>query len=83
MASPRWTADELDVLRRLYPTGGARAVHAALPHRSLGVIKVIAHRRGVTCDVHYGQKPRFSLADILRAYRECDGNAVRAAKLIG
>jgi hypothetical protein len=46
MSKP-WTTKEIATLRRLYPDGGSAAVHAALPHRSVGTIKVIAHQHGI------------------------------------
>ncbi|MEH2536478.1 MULTISPECIES: hypothetical protein [unclassified Bradyrhizobium] len=42
----KWSDDEYEILHRLYPVG-CRAVQALLPHRSIGTIKVIAHRHGV------------------------------------
>ncbi|MBN8984426.1 MAG: hypothetical protein J0H32_08140 [Rhizobiales bacterium] len=47
----------------------------------------IDYPTGGTAAVHaalpHRPKPRFALADLLRAHRECDGNAERAAKLLG
>ncbi|MBN8984425.1 MAG: winged helix-turn-helix domain-containing protein [Rhizobiales bacterium] len=34
-----WAIDEDDAVRRLYPIGGAEAVHEVLPHRTLGAIR--------------------------------------------
>jgi len=42
-----WLTSEISLLKRLYPIGGPSAVHAVLPHRSLGTIRVIAHQQGV------------------------------------
>ena len=32
-----WRTTEVSTLRALYPSGGSRAVHEALPHRSLSI----------------------------------------------
>jgi hypothetical protein len=42
-----WLTSEISVLKQLYPIGGPSAVHAVLPHRSPGTIRVIAHQQGV------------------------------------
>lgn len=42
MKRPRgrfWSHDEDDAVRRLYPAGGAEAVHETLKHRTLGAIR--------------------------------------------
>lgn len=43
----RITDAEFEEWRRVYPTGGSAAVKALFPHRSMGSIKVNAHKRGL------------------------------------
>ncbi len=43
----QWLTTELTVLRELYGTGGAQAVHQRLPHRSLASIRAKAAAEGV------------------------------------
>jgi hypothetical protein len=44
---PRWTAEELAVLREHYPAHGVEAVRARLPHRSWQSIYVKANKLGI------------------------------------
>jgi hypothetical protein len=50
----RFTADEIAIIRRLYPTGGSAAVTAVLTDRSPLSIRVAATRRGIR-----GPNPRY------------------------
>lgn len=43
----QWPTEEDDIVRQEYPIGGAHAVHARLPHRSLATIWQRAARLGV------------------------------------
>lgn len=46
--SPRfWRPSELNMVRELYPTGGAAAVKSRLPNRSLDAIRERARALGV------------------------------------
>lgn len=47
-SKPHWKVTEVDVLRTDYPTGGAAAVRAKLPHRSTHAIYRMAKRLGLT-----------------------------------
>jgi hypothetical protein len=62
--TPRWTADELAVLRDHYPRGGLGAVERRLPGRSWRSIHVKASRLGLRCDParSNAQAPRPKLA---------------------
>jgi hypothetical protein len=46
-ASRYWRQSEVRILRAIYPAGGAGAVQALLPHRSLATIRVNASQRGI------------------------------------
>lgn len=50
-AAPRmaWRTTEIATLRALYPQGGAAAVVAALPHRTLSTVRARARLLGVRC----------------------------------
>jgi len=61
-----WSADEIATLCRLYPEGGSRAVHEALPHRSRGTIKVKAHRLDLRAPFR-GRNPKRFTAEIIEA----------------
>ena len=58
---PRWSAEELAILRSSYPEGGASAVHALLPHRTHQSIAVKAHALGIHT-THRGQAPTARLS---------------------
>lgn len=74
--TPRWTADELAVLRETYPHGGAEGVAARLPGRSWRSVYVKAHRLGLTCGrATGGRKPELTgdaLEEAIRL-REVEG----------
>ena len=46
-AGPDYTPEEADVIRSVYPAGGAAAVRQQLPHRTAASIKIKAIRLGV------------------------------------
>ncbi len=50
-----WSPDEMAILRREYPNGGSRAVHALLPHRSKKSIVCTASREDVVCTKSHNQ----------------------------
>lgn len=82
MAKP-WTTSELATLGTLYPDGGSAAVHAALPHRSIGVIRVVAHRRGVKCNLGTGIRGKYSDVMINAAMASSGWRVSGAAVLLG
>lgn len=49
--SPRWTANDLAVLRAVYPGEGVEGVHTRLPRRSTHAIHVKAHKLGLRCEM--------------------------------
>jgi hypothetical protein len=67
----RLPAHEEEILRRVYPTEGSRGVHALLPHRAMGSIKVIAHKRDLKTAVGTGGLPKFDIIAALAANRWC------------
>ena len=69
-----WLTTEVAALQRLYPTGGASAVQAVLPHRSLTAIRAKAWGLQVKCLKGTTTGLRFA-----RRYPQCDhiDNAVR------
>lgn len=54
-----WRTHEVSALRDLYPLGGAAAVRAAMPHRTLGSIYTTAQRLGIRCHKPSTQGKRF------------------------
>lgn len=50
-ARPHWKVTEIEVVRGEYPKGGASAVQAKLPHRSLHAIYRMAARLGLAGDL--------------------------------
>lgn len=74
----RWPQHEYETLDRLYPTGGSRAVRAALPHHSKGSINAVAHRRGVKFLTSYA----FDAA-VIESYGELKGDTIAVAAKVG
>lgn len=66
----KWTADEMRLVRSIYPTRGIAGVRAELPHRSPFSIKGVAARLGVECCAEY-------IKEIQRA-RSLKGAAIRS-----
>ena len=52
MARQFWTQQELDILRRVYPTSRKRQVHSLLPGRSTIAIKNMVKKLGLTKLIH-------------------------------
>lgn len=68
--SPRWSADELAVLRQHYPGGGAEAVLCLLSHRSFHAIHVKAHKlRLHTQQRGHAPRPKLAGDDLQEAIR--------------
>jgi hypothetical protein len=79
----RWPQEEYEILDKLYPEGGSRAVQKALPHRSKRTINVIAHRRGIETVVGVGAPKKVRDA-VAVAAREASGGVIKhAAKALG
>lgn len=55
-----WRTTEIAVLRARYPTGGAKAVHADLPHRTLAAIRGKAATLRLRCQLHGTTGKRFA-----------------------
>lgn len=68
----QWTTPELEVLRRLYPSGGSRAVRKHLPHRTASSIWRKAQRLGIAGTAPPGQLMGAYLGSVynLRTLRE-------------
>lgn len=59
-----WTDDELDIIRRYYPTGGASACLAHLPaHRTSSGIYTQAKKLGIGSKIGGGPKVKFDFPD--------------------
>jgi hypothetical protein len=69
--NPRWSADEVAILRAHYPLGGIKAVCERLPHRSVYSIRVKLHKLGIKCEQPQQNAPRCVLsgADLEEAIR--------------
>ncbi len=75
--SVRWTKKEDALIAKLYPKGGAAAVFAKLPHRTLGSIR---HRAQETNQLSRTRQPKWSLGEmdvLLRHYPNGGAKAVK------
>lgn len=68
MSRPRWTPQELDILRAVYPAGGAEAAMAALPGRPRLAIYVKANKLGLhTSNRNIAPQLALAGADLIEA----------------
>jgi hypothetical protein len=77
----RWPQEEYEILDKLYPEGGSRGVHRALPHRSKRSINAIANRREISTVAGVGAHKKFRDVDMVAA--ASGGIIDRAAKALG
>ena len=59
--TPRWTREEVAILREHYPEGGLKAVLEKLPHRTWHAIHMKAQKLGIKCERKHDGGRRFCL----------------------
>jgi hypothetical protein len=79
----RWPQGEYEILDKLYPEGGSRAVHRALPRRSKKSINAIANRREISTVAGVGAHKKFRDVDMVAPLEASGGIIDRAAKALG